>query len=76
MSLIAVTFHWEGTAGRVQQELKRSHRALDTNRHILKIMDVFRSNGDGDEGDFILLTACCLDFTCCYMFTAELLLWE
>ena len=68
MSLMAVTF-------RVQQELKRSHRALDMNRHLLKIMYVIWSNGDGDEEDFILLTACCLDFTCCYMFTAEFLLW-
>ena len=56
-SLMATTFHWEGTADRVQQELKRSHRALDRDGHLLKIRYVIRLNGDGDEEDFILLTA-------------------
>ena len=53
---MAATFHWEGTAERVQQELKRLHRALDRDGHLLKIRYMIRSNGDGDE-DFILLTA-------------------
>ena len=54
---MTVTFHWEGTAERVQQELKRLHRALDRDGHLLNIRYVIQSNGDGDDEDFILLTA-------------------
>ena len=57
ISLMAAAFHWEGTAERIQQELKRSHRALDRDGHLLKIRYVIRSNGDGDDEGFILLTA-------------------
>jgi len=57
INLMAATFDWEGTAERVQQELKRSHRALDRDGHLLNMRYVIRSNGDGDEEDFILLTA-------------------
>ena len=57
ISLMATSFHWDGMAESVQQELKRSQRALKSAGHLLKIRQVIRSKGDGDEEDFILLIA-------------------
>ena len=60
ISVMAATFHWKGTADKVQQELKGPHRALNKDGHLLKIRYVIRSNDDSDEEDFILLTAACI----------------
>jgi len=75
INLMAATFHWEGTAERVQQELKRSHRALDRDGHLLNMRYVIRVQQELKREDFIDPFDCCLDFTFSDVLTAEFLLW-